>query len=113
MHGRAQGVTRSGKDRRGQSALNGERNQCVSPDMLKGFARKARELIRLDDGGYRRDHLRALAQRVEVADDEVRVMGSKSALLRTLVAAASGGKSAAFGVHSFILKWRARHDSNV
>src|SRR5690606_13314167 len=29
----------------------------------------------------------ALAQRVEVADDEVRIMGSKSKLLRTLAAA--------------------------
>jgi site-specific DNA recombinase len=61
--------------------------------------------------GYRRDHLRALAQRVEVADDEVRIMGSKSELLRTLVAASSG-QSAAFGVHSSVLKWRARRDSN-
>jgi hypothetical protein len=38
----------------------------------------------------RRDHLRALAQRVEVADREVRIMGTKSELLRTLVAASSG-----------------------
>ena len=38
----------------------------------------------MDSGGYRRDHLRALAQRVEVADAEVRIMGSKSELLRTL-----------------------------
>jgi len=30
---------------------------------------------------------RALAQRVEVADKEVRIMGSKSELLRTLMAA--------------------------
>ena len=72
----------------------------------QGFARKARERIRLNDGGYRRDHLRALAQRVEVADDEVRIMGSKSELLRTLVAASSV-ESAAFGVHSSVLKWRA------
>ena len=34
-----------------------------------------------------RDHLRALAQRVEVDAKEVGVMGSKSVLLRTLVAA--------------------------
>ena len=47
-------------------------------DMLKDFASKARERINLEDGAYRRDHLRALAQRVEVADDEVRIMGSKS-----------------------------------
>jgi len=37
-----------------------------------------------DGGGYRRDHLRAHAQRVEVADKEVRIMGSKSDLLRTI-----------------------------
>ena len=35
----------------------------------------------------KRDHLRALAQRVEVGDGEVRIMGSKSDLLRTLAAA--------------------------
>ncbi len=96
---------------RTQLALDSPGNQGVSPDMLNGFARKARERIRLDEGGYRRDHLRALAQRVEVAADEVRIMGSKSELLRTLVAASSG-KSTAFGVQSSVLKWRARRDSN-
>ena len=50
--------------------------------MVKTFARTARERMRTDGGGYRRDHLRALAQRVEVADREVRIMGSKSALLQ-------------------------------
>ncbi|MHB2166530.1 recombinase family protein [Alsobacter sp. R-9] len=96
-----------------EAALESEGGEAVTADMLKSFARKARERIRLEDGGYRRDHLRALAQRVEVDDAEARIMGSKSELLRTLVAAASGGKSAAFGVHSSVLKWRTRHDSNV
>lgn len=97
---------------RTQLALDSSGNQGVTPDMLKGFARKARERIRLDDGGYRRDHLRALAQRVEVADDEVRIMGSKSELLRTLVAASSV-ETAVFGVHSSVLKWRTMRDSNT
>ncbi|MHB2166732.1 recombinase family protein [Alsobacter sp. R-9] len=96
-----------------EAALESEGGEAVTADMLKSFARKARERIRLEDGGYRRDHLRALAQRVEVDDAEARIMGSKSELLRTLVAAASGGKSAAFGVHSSVLKWRARKDSNL
>ncbi|MGO3932168.1 hypothetical protein [Rhodopseudomonas pseudopalustris] len=61
---------------------------------------------------YRRDYLRALAQRVEVDAQELRTMGLKSELLRTLVAASSR-KSAVFGVHSSVLKWRTRHDSNV
>src|SRR5882757_1782887 len=50
-------------------------------------------------------------ERVEVADTEVRIMGSKSELLRTLVAA-SGGKSGVVRVQSSVLKWRARRDSN-
>jgi hypothetical protein len=76
--------------------------------MVRTFARAARQRIRLDSGGYRRDHLRALAQRVEVADTEVRIMGSKSELLRTLVAA-SGGKPGVAGVQSSVLKWRSKH----
>ena len=95
-----------------ETALDSIGNQVVTPEMIGAFAHKARERLRLENGGYRRDHLRALAQRVEVADKEVRIMGSKSELLRTLVAASSG-KSAAFGVHSSVLKWRTRHDSNV
>ena len=37
--------------------------------------------VRRADVGYRREHPRALAQRVEVAEGEVRIMGSKSRLL--------------------------------
>jgi site-specific DNA recombinase len=97
---------------RAQATLDTTGNQAVTPDMIEGFADVARKKLRLEGGGYRRDHLRALAQRVEVSDTEVRIMGSKSELLRTLVAASSV-KSAVSGVHSSVLKWRARHDSNV
>jgi hypothetical protein len=58
--------------------------------MIGTFACAARQRIRLDSGGYRRDHLRALAQRVEVADTEVRIIGSKSELLHTVVTASGG-----------------------
>ena len=68
--------------------------------------------MRNGTGGYRRDHLRALAQRVEVDDREVRIMGHKSALLRALVAS-EGGKTAGIGVPSFVPKWRPRQDSNL
>jgi site-specific DNA recombinase len=68
--------------------------------------------MRTENGDYRRDHLRALVQRVEVDQKELRIMGSKSALLRALVAASSA-KTAGFGVPSSVPKWRARHDSNV
>jgi site-specific DNA recombinase len=84
----------------------------ITPLALKTFARQARRRMRTDSGGYRRDHLRALAQRIEVGAKEVRIMGSKSVLLRTLVAASST-KTAGFGVPSFVPKWRARQDSNL
>ena len=84
----------------------------ITPQALKSFARTARKRMRTESGGYRRDHLRALAQRVEVDAKEVRIMGAKSVILRALVAASSA-KTAGFGVPSFVPKWRTRHDSNV
>jgi site-specific DNA recombinase len=68
--------------------------------------------MRTESSGYRRDHLRALAQRVEVDAKEIRIMGSKSMLLRTLVAASSA-KTAGFGVPSFVPKWRARQNKTT
>ena len=73
----------------------------ITPQALKTFASQARRRMRTESGGYRRDHLRALAQRIEVDAKEVRIMGSKSVLLRTLVAASSA-KTAGFGVPSFV-----------
>ena len=86
--------------------------QAITPQMVQRFARTARERIRIDGGGYRRDHLRALAQRVEVPDSEVRIIGSKSNLLQTLTAAA-GVKPATPGVRSSVLKWRRGWDSRA
>ena len=57
--------------------------QAITADSLRRFAESARRRIR-GPQGYRRHHLRALARRVEVADGEVRIMGSKTTLLRTL-----------------------------
>jgi site-specific DNA recombinase len=82
-----------------------------TPQSIKAFARTARKRMRTESGGCRRDYLRALAQRVEVDAEERRIMGSKSELLRTLVAASSA-KTAGFGVPNSVLKWRARRDSN-
>ena len=66
---------------RAQAMLQNSGQKAVTPRMLRKFAATARERIRLEGGGYRRDHLRALAQRVEVAEGEVRIMRSKSRLL--------------------------------
>lgn len=85
----------------------------INVDTLKSFASSARRKLRNRDGSYRRDHLRALAQRVEVVSKtEVRLVGNRTDLLRTLVAS-SGVESAAIAVRSFVPKWRARKDSNL
>ena len=85
--------------------------RTITPQALKTIARTARKRMRTDGGGYRRDHLRAPVQRVEVDQKELRMMGPKTGLLRTLVAAESA-KTADFGVPNSVPKWRARRDSN-
>jgi site-specific DNA recombinase len=77
----------------------------------QGIRQTGHKRMRTEGGGYRRDHLRALAQRVEVDAKDVRIMGSKSVLLRTLVAPSSV-RTTGFGVPNFVPKWRARRASN-
>jgi site-specific DNA recombinase len=79
--------------------------EIITPAKLHAFAEAARRRLRGPQGGYRRDYLRALAQRVEVAEGEVRIIGSKSQLLRTL-AASQGALPATSGVPASVLKWR-------
>ncbi|MEH3091341.1 MAG: recombinase family protein [Agrobacterium cavarae] len=92
--------------------LDSPGDRAVTPEMIDALSETARRSLRIEGGGYRRDHLRAFAQRVELADDEVRIMGRKSDLLQTLVAASSG-ETAGFAVRSSVLKWRTRQDSNL
>jgi mRNA-degrading endonuclease toxin of MazEF toxin-antitoxin module len=89
---------------RAQAMAESAGQQTITTAMVQKFASTARERIRIDGGGYRREHLRALAQRVEVADKEVRIIGSKGDLLRTLAAAS--------GVRSSVPRWRTGWDSN-
>jgi site-specific DNA recombinase len=92
---------------RAHAMLQNSGQKAITPEMLRKLAQTARGRIRLEGGGYRRDHLRALAQRVEVDTGEVRIMGSKSRLLQTLVA--GGGVNP---VPTQGLKWRRGWDSN-
>ena len=78
---------------------------------VRELASEARTGLRLEKGGYRRDHVRAFAQHVEVADDAIYINGSKNTLLKALIAT-KGGKSAGIGVPGFIPKWRRGWDSN-
>ena len=92
---------------RAKVMLDSSGAKAITPQMVNAFAESARQRMRLDNGSYRRDHLRALAQRVEVADGEVRIMGSKSRLLQTLTA--NGGVNV---VPIQGLNWRRGRDSN-
>jgi site-specific DNA recombinase len=77
--------------------------------MIMTFASTARKRLRLENSRYRRDHSTPLAQRAEIANQEVRIMGSKSELLRKLVAAPSVIGS----VHSSVQKSRAIQNKTV
>lgn len=81
----------------------------ITPELLRRFAADARAQVRSKDGGFRRHHLQALVQRVEIGADEIRIRGSKPRLLQTLVASVGkhGVETAAHGVRSFALKWLA------
>ncbi len=92
---------------RAQAMLENSGKNAVTPQMVRTLAETARRHIRLEGGGYRRDHLRALAHRVGVADGAVRIMGSKSRLLQVLT-----GKNGANSVPTQGLKWRCEWDSN-
>jgi site-specific DNA recombinase len=95
---------------RARAAIEGA-GQAVTPDQIARFAAVARRRMRGKDGGFRRDHLRALAQRVEVAEREVRIMGSRNQLLRVL-ASANSVETAANGVRTYVPEWRRGRDSN-
>ncbi len=97
---------------RAAASLESSGRKSITPDMLATFAQTARQRIRIEGGGYRRDHLRALAQRVEVADKEVRIIGSKARLFEVL--SGKPGPGTRLGhVPGLVSKWCARQDSNL
>ena len=87
----------------------------IDRNLLREFGAEARRRMRSSDGGFRRDQIQALTQRVEVAANEIRIKGSKTELLRTLVTSGAGHgvETAANGVRSFVPKWLPRQDSNL
>ena len=77
----------------------------ITPEIVGKFAAEARRKMRTDQGGYRRHHIQALAQRVDVGETEIRITGSKLTLLRTLVASGGVVGTATNDVRSFVPKW--------
>lgn len=91
-----------------------DKGNRLTPEFLRRFGIEARKKIRARDGGFRRSHVQALVQRVEVGTDEIRIKGSKPRLLQTLVASGGGYgvETATHGVRSFVPKWLPGPDSN-
>jgi site-specific DNA recombinase len=87
----------------------------ITPDILSRFAEAARRRIKTDDGSFRRHHLQALLQRVEVGMDEIRIKGSKIQLLRELVASDGkrGVEASGPEVRIFVPKWLPGPDSRT
>ncbi|WEK40760.1 MAG: hypothetical protein P0Y50_03875 [Candidatus Brevundimonas colombiensis] len=86
----------------------------ITADSLHRFALAARLKLRDRECGYRRDHLRALTQRVEViSKTEARIIGSRTDLLRALASSDGGDPAHIGGVLGFKPKWRTRQDSNL
>ena len=77
----------------------------ITPELLGSFAIETRRRLRREDGGYRRHQIQALAERVEVGESEVRILGSTNNLLKALVASGSSVNSDTNYVRSFVPKW--------
>ncbi len=81
----------------------------LTPAKLEAFAAAMRAKLAAGENGFRKAYLRVFTERVEVDDHEVRIIGSKTALLRA-VTASSGQKPGP--VLSFVRRWRPHGDSN-
>ncbi len=80
----------------------------ISPEAVVAFGRHLRELLVSEETPARKAWLRALLDRVEVDEHEIRVIGSTEALHAAIAANAVGQN-----VRSSVPEWRTRHDSNV
>ncbi|WP_369823214.1 recombinase family protein [Caulobacter sp. UNC279MFTsu5.1] len=96
---------------RAERAIN-RLGPIVTPELLAQFAEATKRALRNEDGSFRRDTLRAIAQRVEIKSKvEAEVSGCRVELFRSL-AAANGSRDAAVAVPSRVPEWRALLDSN-
>jgi len=67
-----------------------DRSADLTPEIVKRFAGEAKRRLRTDAGDYRRHHLQALAQRIEVGEDAIRITGTRTHLLRVLAGEGAG-----------------------
>jgi site-specific DNA recombinase len=73
--------------------------------------RRSAQKLRDREGGFRRHYVQAVVQRVEVADEEIRICGSPERLLQAISGPIVGSDSA--GVRGFEPRWLPGQDSNL
>ncbi|TAL01249.1 MAG: hypothetical protein EPO08_10975 [Rhodospirillaceae bacterium] len=81
----------------------------ITPKKLEAFSRGMEDMLRNGDIQFRKAYLRFLVGKVELADGEIRLSGSKNALLAAVQA---GLPDQSGGVPTLVQEWRARRDSN-
>ncbi|MBA4174759.1 MAG: recombinase family protein, partial [Hyphomicrobium sp.] len=81
----------------------------VTEEKIAAFVAVMRQNVLTGDTSFRRSYLRAVIDKVEVDDMEIRIHGRRTVLERLVM----GGGAAPAGVPSFVREWRARKDSNL
>ncbi len=81
----------------------------ITPTKLEAFSRGMEDMLRNGNIQFRKAYLRFLVGKVELVDGEIRLSGSKNALLAAIQA---GLPDLTGGVPTLVQEWRARRDSN-
>ena len=76
--------------------------------MVARFSQLMQERLTSGEVPFRKAYLRAIVDRVEVDDQQIRIIGRKELLEQAVLA--NGVPKA--GVRSFVRKWRTGQDSN-
>lgn len=82
----------------------------ITPELIKRFAQLMRERLRDDDPTLRQYYVRSIVGRVEVGNQEIRIVGSTKALEH---AVGRLGAKPSFPVPIIEREWCARQDSNL
>ena len=93
----------------GQITANITARAAITPEKIAAFTGLVREKLQNGDTRARKDWLGTLISRVEVDDNAIRIIGSKTMLAATL----SGQNTPQGNVRGFVRKWCARQDSNL
>ncbi len=80
----------------------------IDPESVELFGRTMRENVTLGDIPFRKNYIRSVADRIEVDDDVIRIIGDKA----TLEQAVAARSLRCDGVRRRGPKWRARRGSN-